>query len=112
MFRTLGKKVELYRYKIVYAENKTEQQENCISEEHKNEIEQMLTEKEIEFTTTPIDQMGNEWFNGLEFESYDEALVTFNTGVKIPTINEEVIEIQVTQTKVVDALVELTRVAL
>ena len=80
MFRMLGKKVELYRYKIVYTENEVEQQENCISEEHKNEIEQMLTEKEIEFTTTPIDQTTNEWFDGLEFDSYDEALGVFNKG--------------------------------
>ena len=112
MFRMLGKKVELYRYKVVYTENEIEQQENCISEEHKNEIEQMLTTKGVTFTTTPVDQTANEWLNGLEFDSYDEALVTFNTGVKLPTINEEVIGIQIIQTKVMDALVELTGVVL
>jgi len=80
MFRRLGKKAELYRYKITYTENEIEQQENCISEGHKNEIEQMLTQKEIAFTTTPMEQTGNEWFDGLEFDSYDEALEVFNTG--------------------------------
>ena len=48
--------------------------EYCISEEHKNEIEQMLTDKEITFETTLIDQTSNEWFNGLEFDSYDEGI--------------------------------------
>jgi len=80
MFRMSGKKVELYRYTVTYTENEEGMIENCISEEHKNEIEQMLTDKEITFETTPIDQTGNEWFNGLEFESYDEALEVFNKG--------------------------------
>ena len=80
MFRMSGKKVELYRYKITYTKNEIEQQENCISAEHKNEIEQILTEKGIEFATTQIIQTTNEWFNGLEFSSYDEALIVFNKG--------------------------------
>ena len=80
MFRMLGKKVELYRYTVTYTEDEVEMIENCISEEHKNEIEQMLTDKEIIFETTPIDQTSNEWFNGLEFDSYDEALEVFNEG--------------------------------
>ena len=80
MFRMLGKKVELYRYKITYTENDEEMQENCTSEEHKNEIEQVLTDKEITFETTLIDQTSNEWFNGLEFDSYDEALAVFDKG--------------------------------
>jgi transposase len=80
MFRLLGKKAELYRYKIVYIENEEETVENCISEEHKSEVEQMLTDKEITFTTEVIDQTGNEWFNGLEFDSYDEALAVFSKG--------------------------------
>ena len=80
MFRMLGKKVELYRYTVIYTENEEVMIEYCISEEHKNEIEQMLTDKEITFETTLIDQTGNEWFNGLEFDSYDEALKVFNAG--------------------------------
>jgi hypothetical protein len=80
MFRMSGKKVELYRYKVTYTENEEVMRENCISEEHKNEIEQMLTDKEITFETTLIDQTSNEWFNGLEFGSYDEALAVFNAG--------------------------------
>ena len=80
MFRMLGKKVELYKYKIAYTENAQEIQENCISVEHKNEVEQMLTQKAIEFTTIPVAQTVNEWFNGLEFNSYDEALEVFNKG--------------------------------
>ncbi len=80
MFRMLGKKVELYRYTATYTENEEVMIENCISREHKNEIEQMLTDKEITFETKTIDQTGNEWFNGLEFDSYDEALAVFSKG--------------------------------
>ena len=80
MFRMLGTKVELYRYKIIHTENDQEMVENCISEEHKNEIEQILTNKGIEFTTIPVNQENNEWFNGLKFNSYDEALEIFNKG--------------------------------
>jgi hypothetical protein len=80
MFRMLGKKVELIRYKITWQEDGQEMQENCISEEHKAEVEQRLTGQGIEFTTEAIDQTDNEWFNGLEFDSYDEALAVFNKG--------------------------------
>ena len=91
MFRMLGKKVVLIRYKINYTENEIEMQESCISTEHKNEIGQMLTEKEIAFTTTPIDQTSNEWLNGLEFSSYDEALIVFNNGEQIYNQNTNLI---------------------
>ena len=80
MFRMLGKKVELIRYKVTWQEDGQEMQEDCISEEHKNEIEQKLTTKNIDFTTEAMDQTENEWFNGLEFNSYDEALEVFNKG--------------------------------
>ena len=80
MFRMLGKKVELIRYKVTWQENEQEMQENCISEEHKNEVEQKLTAKNIAFTTEAIDQTDNEWFDGLEFDSYDKALAVFNKG--------------------------------
>ena len=80
MFRMSGKKVELYRYTVTWQENEQEMQENCISEKHKDEIEQMLTDKEIAFETKTIDQTSNEWFNGLEFDSYDEALAVFDRG--------------------------------
>ena len=80
MFRMLGKKVELIRYKVTWQEDEQEMQEDCISEEHKNEVEQELARRGIEFTIQAIDQTGNEWFNGLEFNSYDEALEVFNKG--------------------------------
>ena len=80
MFRMLGKKVELYRYKVTWQEDEREMQENCISEEHKAEVEQWLTGQGIEFTTEAIDQTDNEWFDGLEFNSYDEALAVFDKG--------------------------------
>jgi hypothetical protein len=76
----LGKKVELIRYTITWQEDEREMQENCISEEHKAEVEQRLTGQGIEFTTEAIDQTDNEWFNGLEFDSYDEALAVFSKG--------------------------------
>lgn len=96
MFRMLGNKVELYRYTVTYTKNEEVMIENCISEEHKNEIEQMLTNKEITFETTLIDQTGNEWFNGLEFESYDEALEAFNNGY-VPLTKEQELELKVNQ---------------
>ena len=80
MFRMLGKKVELIRYKVTWQEDGQEMQEGCISEEHKNEVEQKLTTKNIDFTTEAIDQTDNEWFDGLEFDSYDKALEVFNKG--------------------------------
>ena len=80
MFRMLGRKVELIRYTITWQEDEREMQENCISEEHKAEVEQRLTGQGIEFTTEAIDQTENEWFEGLEFDSYDEALEVFNAG--------------------------------
>ena len=80
MFRMSGKKVELIRYTITWQEDEQEMQEVCISEGHKNEVEQSLTAKNINFTTEAIDQTENEWFNGLEFDSYDEALAVFSKG--------------------------------
>ena len=80
MFRMLGTKIELYRYAVTHTENEEVMIEYCISEEHKNEIEQTLTDREIAFETKTIDQTSNEWFNGLEFNSYDEALAVFNKG--------------------------------
>lgn len=80
MFRMLGKKVELIRYIVTWQEKGRQMEERCVSEEHKNEVEQELARRGIEFTTQTIDQTGNEWFNGLEFNSYDEALEVFNAG--------------------------------
>ena len=80
MFRMIGKKVELYRFKINYTQDRKAVIENCISLDHKNEIEQGLTTKKITFKTAPVNQTANEWFNGLEFDSYDEALIVFNGG--------------------------------
>lgn len=88
MFRTLGKKVELIRYRVTYTEDEIQMTENCISDEHKNEIESNLTVRDIEFTTVAVDQTGNEWINGLEFDSYDEALIAFNNG-EVPKTKEE-----------------------
>ena len=92
MFRMLGKKVELYRYKVTYTENEDTMIEYCISDEHKSEIEQMLADRGIIFETTPIDQTSNEWFDGLEFNSYDEALEVFNKGeqayLQVKTVQE------------------------
>ena len=84
MFRLLGNKVELVRYIVTWQETQGEEtiemEERCVSEEHKNEIEQKLTERGVPFSTESITQAGNEWFEGLEFDSYDEALVVFDKG--------------------------------
>ena len=86
MFRMLGNKIELIRYEITHTENGKEIKESCISEEHRLEIEQMLVDKGIEFVTIPVIQATNEWFNGLKFNSYDEALEVFNKG---QTVHDE-----------------------
>lgn len=52
----------------------------CISNEEKDRIEQSLIKQNIEFTTETIDQTGNEWFDGLKFESSKEAHRVFNLG--------------------------------
>ena len=83
MFRMFGKSVELIRYKVIWQEDEQEMQEGCISEQHKLEVEQSLTERGFAFTTEVIDQTANEWFNGLEFGSYDEALEVFNLGAEV-----------------------------
>jgi hypothetical protein len=92
MFRMSGEKVELIRYKITWQEDGQEMQEDCISEGHKNEVEQKLTTKNIDFTTEAIDQTDNEWFDGLEFDSYDKALEVFNKGeqayLQVKTVQE------------------------
>ena len=80
MFRMSGKKVELYRYTVTYTENEEVMIEYCISEEHKNEIGQILTDKETAFETNAIDQTSNEWFDGLCFKSYDKAREVFEAG--------------------------------
>ena len=84
MFRLLGNKVELVRYIVTWQETQGEEtiemEERCVSEEHKNEIEQKLTERGIPFSTESITQVGNEWFNGLTFGSYDEAKRVFEAG--------------------------------
>ena len=74
MFRLLGKKVELIRYIVHWQAEGRDMKEKCVSKEHRNAVEQGLIEQNIEFTTEAIDQTENEWFNGLEFNSYDEAL--------------------------------------
>lgn len=83
MFRLLGKKVELIRYIVHWQAEGRDMKERCVSEEHRNAVEQGLIEQNIEFTTKAIDQTGNEWINGLEFDSYDEALEAFNAGEEI-----------------------------
>ena len=96
MFRLLGNKVELVRYIVTWQETQGEEtiemEERCVSEEHKNEIEQKLTERGIPFSTESITQAGNEWFEGLEFDSYDEALEVFNKGeqayLQVKTVQE------------------------
>jgi len=80
MFRMTGNKVELYRYTTTYTENEVEFQEGLISDEHKIQVEQSLTDRGISFMTTTVDQTANEWIDGLEFDSYDAAMIAFNQG--------------------------------
>jgi len=93
----LGNKVELIRYIVkwqeIQGEETIEMEERCVSEEHKNEIEQKLTEKGIQFSTETIDQTANEWFEGLEFDSYDEALEVLNAGREAYEQNKQLQEL-------------------
>src|SRR5690606_30953929 len=70
-----------------------EYEERCISEEHKDEIVQLLTERNIAPTIEAIDQTGNEWFEGLKFNSYDEALAAFNKGQQEYQLEQEIKEL-------------------
>lgn len=84
MLRLYGNTVELIRYKVTYNEQIGEQgyqrQENYISEGHKQEMEAILTERNIPFTTEAVMQPENEWLNGMVFESYDKALEVMQMG--------------------------------
>lgn len=60
MFRMLGKKVELIRYKVTWQEDEQEMQEDCISEGHKNEIGIVIAEDQNNlgrFLVTPINDI-------------------------------------------------------
>jgi len=76
MITLQGNKVELWRYKITHEE----MEEITTSEEEKDYIENHLTEQGIDFTTEPIDQSQNEWINGLEFDTRDEAMDWLEKG--------------------------------
>lgn len=90
MFRMEGRKARLVRFVVSYEEpirarrsQETEsrtREERCVSADHRDQVEAMLTAKGIPFTTTAIDQTGNEWFDGREFGSYDEAAASLATG--------------------------------
>lgn len=83
MLRMNGNKVELYRFKVQWTNelNKTiEKHEYCVFEEQRKAIEQSLTEQELSFTTTALDQTENEWINGLYFETREAALKALNAG--------------------------------
>lgn len=80
MFIMQGEEVKLVRHIVSYAEDGNEMREVCVSDEHKAEMEQILTEKDIEFVSKTIDQSENEWFNGLCFKSYGKAREVFMAG--------------------------------
>jgi len=80
MFIMQGEEVKLIRHIVSYTENEIEMHEMCVSDEHKREMEQLLTSKGIKFTTKSVDQTGNEWFDGLCFKSYDKAREVFEAG--------------------------------
>lgn len=80
MFIMEGEEVKLVRHVISYTENETEMQEMCISDEHRNEMKKILTDRGIEFTSESVNQTENEWFNGLYFDSYDKAKGVYEAG--------------------------------
>ena len=80
MFIMQGEEVKLVRHVISYVDHETEMQEMCVSDEHKREMEQLLTSRGIEFVSEAVDQTSNEWFDGLCFKSYDKAREVFEAG--------------------------------
>ena len=80
MFKLVNGKVKLIRFEIVYIDEGREEVEFCVSEKERDEVENRLDIEGITFSISEVDQTENEWFNGLEFESYDEALEVFNKG--------------------------------
>jgi hypothetical protein len=101
-----GTIVQIYRYKIDYEETDWEYDyetgqtqevivtytEYCISEEHKNEVLNYLQNQNPVVTT--LDTVNLEWFDGLEFETYDEALATLNAGQNAWNINQLQLQIK------------------
>ena len=81
MFALADRKTRLYRYEISYKDEEGKDIiDKVISEQEKDIVEQRLAEHEISFTTIEINQAENEWFEGMYFKSYDEALEVFNKG--------------------------------
>ena len=91
MFGMVGKIVKLFRYKIDYiytlqdmadngkiTEKKINQTEYCTSEQEKDAFIASLQDKKPKITA--IDQTDNEWIDGLEFESYNEAILALSAG--------------------------------
>ena len=94
MHRLQGDFVELYRYKITYetvetpydedgipANQPIEQVEFCVLDIYKEEfIEHLNKQKVTEYQVEPIDQAGNEWLDGMEFEDARQAIMAFSMG--------------------------------
>ena len=80
MFIMQGEEVMLVRYIVEYTEEDVVLKEQCVSEAHKQEVEDILTHRQLAFTSKAVEQTGNEWFNGLRFPSYDKAKEVFERG--------------------------------
>jgi len=66
IYRMYGDIAQLLRYKIAWKDTEgCEQEEYCISEEHRDEVIQRLGD--ATHTVEAIDQSGNGWIDGMAF---------------------------------------------
>ena len=92
MFRMQGNVAQLYRYKINYevvetvfdeetnepVEQTTKKTEYCVSDEHYDEFVKLIDGKP--HTIKAVSQTGNDWMDGMEFDSAEEAALAFEMG--------------------------------
>jgi len=94
----------LWRYKIVYTETHEvpegveavteELGQYAISDSEEDALLTMLGDKVTE--VTPIDQTGNEWIDGLAFDSRDEAMAALETG-SVPVSETDTLMLAITE---------------
>ena len=80
MILLLNNKAKLVKYAITFIRDGELIEEFYTSKEANLEMEDSLRGLDIQFESRVIPQEGNEWIDGLEFDSIDEALKIFNKG--------------------------------
>ena len=73
--RMYGTTVQLHRYQITYDTDRGEVTEYAVTEEEANAIASRTGG-----SVSPMETSGNEWIDGLEFETRDEAIRLLEAG--------------------------------